>query len=150
MVQQRLELLLHPLQIGLGRFELIAEDTRTGRASPEGYATTDGPCGGSEQFLSGASPLRMRSHLVQHLTQSDDVGLRNGWCAGRALQQGQGSRACWISKPSRKLGEEHRQQGVDLVLVAHHIIAELLLETDQFPIRGHRLDFGHSQNGLRR
>src|SRR5207302_1464554 len=100
------------------------------------------PFGYSEQFLSGPSPIMMRSQLVQHLTQSDDVGLCNGLCAGIALKECQGSRSCGISKHLGELGEEHRQQGVDLVFVAHHVIAELLLETDQFPIGCHLLT-GH-------
>src|SRR5215471_20987203 len=108
MVQQRLDLLLQPRQIGLGMFELIAEDTQTGRASRECYATPDGPFGDSEQFLSSPSPIMMQSQLVQHLTQRDDVSLCNSLCAGIAFQEGQGSRSGWISKHLGELGEEHR------------------------------------------
>ncbi len=56
-----------------------------------------------------------------HLCLCDDLRARI------AFEDRQGRGARGINKDLREFGKQHHQQGVDLIFVAHHVIAELVL-----------------------
>ncbi len=65
--------------------------------------------------------------LMQECAETLHLGLRDGLGAWIAFENRQGRRPRGIGKDLRECGEQHHQQGVDLICVAHHVIAELLL-----------------------
>ena len=68
-----------------------------------------------------------RRQFMQEFAQGLHLGLRDGLCAWIAFEDRQSGGPCGINKDLREFWEKHDQQGVDLIFVAHHVIAELLL-----------------------
>ena len=64
---------------------------------------------------------------MQEPAEALHLGLRDGLRAWIAFENRQGGRPCGIGKDLREFGEQHHQQGVDLIFVAHHVITQLVL-----------------------
>src|SRR6266581_979748 len=89
-------------------FQLITENTQRSRACRECDSTTDRPVGHINKLLSRPSPIPLGSQFTQDLTQCANFGLCNSLCAGIALEEGEGSRPCWIGKHLSELGEDRK------------------------------------------
>ena len=68
-----------------------------------------------------------RCQFMQELAEGLHLRLRDGLCAWIPLEDRQSRRPRGINKDLREFGEQHHQQGMDLIFVAHHVIAELVL-----------------------
>jgi len=68
-----------------------------------------------------------RRQLTQELAQGLHLGLRDGLCAWIALENRQGSGPRGRGFDLREFREQHDQQRMDLIFVAHHVITQLLL-----------------------
>lgn len=76
-----------------------------------------------------------RSKFPQGGSESLSSGSNDRLGAGIAFEQGQCWRTTGIGKHQRKLGKQHHQECLDLVLGARTVISELCVQALQFAVR---------------
>jgi len=72
------------------------------------------------------------------------------WATSIGFQHDQRALPRGISKHLHKFGEQDREQGMDLILVASDLRTQLLLQAYQFAVGRYVLGFEHSQSAVHR
>ena len=138
-VEQLIEFACDLSEIGQGMFELITQHLQAQGASRGGQGTSDRLRRQAHQLLGGRAPRVARSQFSQGGGESLYPGGDDGLGTGIALEHPQGRRTTGIGEDLHKLGEQHHQQGLDLILVACAVVGQLAVQTLQLAVGADQL-----------
>ena len=95
--------------------------------------------GQGHDLLSSPASIMPRREFMERCCNRLDPSRHERLRTGVALEEPQRGRPTWISEDLYKFGNQHREQGVDLVFVACHLITQLTMQAHQLPIGGNQL-----------
>src|SRR6266566_1128329 len=118
---------------------LVTEDLQAACASDDGNTRRGGMLGQGHYLLSRPASIMTRREFMQRGCNRLDPSRHERLRTGVALEEPQSRRPTRISEDLYKFGKQHREQGVDLVFVACHLITQLTMQAHQLPIGGNQL-----------
>src|SRR6266567_6780701 len=141
-VEHLIKFVLDLCEIGQGMLQLVTQDLQAQRSRVGSQATGAGLGGQSHQLLGRLAPITPGCYLAQGSSDGLHPTFDEAGGTGIALEESQGGRTARIGEDLNKLGKQHDQQGLDLVLVARAVIGKLTVQALQLAIRRDQL-VGH-------